>query len=133
MFCPRCNAVNQDDAMFCQSCGAKLHIPQAVNATPNNNDKGLLYALIIMGWEMITMILWVVLQKVIVPVLKLPFESLRNVYNAAEVVTTFVTVILLVIFAIIVNSNMARTFFIIFAVLRVIVFIAYKIPVVSTN
>jgi len=133
MFCLRCNASNQDDAIFCQSCGEKLNISYPVHTPQNNSDKGLLYALIVMGWEMISIILWFVLQKVIVPAFKLHFDSLRSIYSIAEVFTTFVTVILLIIFAVIVNNNMARTFFVIFAVIRVVVFIAYKIPVVSVN
>jgi|GEM_PF-3709912 len=128
MACPRCNASNQEGASFCQNCGEGLNSYSPVNSQEKNGGRALSFALIVMGWGCLVSIIWLLFQKVAIPVFKLPYESLTKFYTVAGGIFTFVTVTLLIVFAIIVNNNTARIFFIIFALIHAVVFFAYRIP-----
>jgi len=133
MNCRVCNTSNQEGANFCQNCGEGLNDFSPIYNPEKKGSKALLLAFIIISWECLVSVIWLILSKIIIPGFKVPFDSISNIYSVAGNIVTFLTVTLLIVFAIIVNNNTARTFFIIFAVIHVIVFFAYRIPVVTVN
>jgi len=126
MYCPKCNALNEESAKFCRNCGAELSGTAGTGTASSNKD--LMYVLYFLGWEYLVYMGWFLLQKAIVPMLvkrdNLGAMSIYRIFGWAE---DLLSILLLIVFMILVQNKTAKIFFVVFLVIRIIMLIGYRV------
>lgn len=126
MACQTCFQSREDGAQYCRNCGDNLLTGEDPKHTAN-----LLMALL--GMEMLVGLLWLILQKGVIPFLaKDPlgntnWQRIGPVYNIFGWITDAAVVITALVCLLLVKNTRARILFIVFLVFKIIFIIGYRI------
>lgn len=126
MNCPRCGTPKEETDRFCSNCGMSFIYKPPVTA-PVNSNQPVVLLLIIMAWEALTSLLWLLLQKFLSSSFRDSGMDMVRIYNIAGWVFESITIILLIIFSVIIRNNTARIFLIIFAVIKFGLLLWYRL------
>jgi hypothetical protein len=130
MNCLRCNAPNELGAKFCRNCGAELGFaPISQIKTHIQTINQLLF---LTGIEYFRFLGWFILQKAIVPIFftkgdVVEWDIVNPIYKYFGWFTDAMSLIAVLVFAIIVKNQNAKTFLIIVLILKIIFLIGYRV------
>jgi len=128
MICSNCNTANDDNAKFCNNCGAELTMFPAQLIQPK--DKSLIHLLIIMSWEYSNWIIWYVVQRWVIPAMEggeSSYGGASSMYAIVGWVLDVLSILLILVIMIISKNKTLRTFLAIFLFIRVVFLIIYRI------
>lgn len=143
MNCQQCNCPNQLDARYCKNCGTLLNYnlqpsnpylyADSYNPAPNAepaNEPSLKYFYIILYFGIFCNLISLLINKIVVPAIMDSSrgfgETMSLVYGIFGWSTTILNAILITLCAVLVKNKSARTFFIIYAIISVILFLAFR-------
>jgi hypothetical protein len=135
--CPKCQNPNADDAKTCISCGTVLSVVKN-DQTLVNTNRSLMLLVIILAWELLMNINYIILNKVIVPLIDKGGDY--SVYGTIDVIYKLigwfdglVSLTLGIVFLVMARHKAAKAILIVFVVVQALSLILYKIiPLFNT-
>jgi hypothetical protein len=128
MECKKCGFIMDDHARYCSQCG---YSEQSPNFTPVPDLKRpLSLALIIIAWELAKELLWMVINKGLVPFMNNSadsFESVQFIFKGTGIFMSLVTIGIGVAFAIMARHSKARLLFIFYAAIQFMSLLIYYV------
>lgn len=130
MNCLKCASPNPDSAHYCSQCGDPISGIAFNQADKTKSSLALL--VILTAWEIFVGIIWMIIQKGLVPLLTdvsdyTSYERVEVVYKAAGWMFGLVSIALGVTFSILARHKAARIVFIVYAVMAFIGLIVYQV------
>jgi len=130
MNCLKCASPNPDSANYCSQCGDPISGIAFNQADKTKNSLALL--VILTAWEIFLGIIWLIIQKGLVPLLTdssdyTSYARVTVVYQAAGWLFSLVSIALGITFSILARNKAARIIFIIYAVMAFIGLIVYQV------
>lgn len=129
MNCPNCNTPNDAGARFCKNCGGGLAYKPV--ATPAGLGNDITYLLVLLGWELFSYLTWFVVGRIIVPHAlrndNLSNNAVADLYRGTGWTLDIISLLMLIVFSVLVKSNTARIFLVVFAVLRLGMMLATRV------
>ncbi len=140
MNCPHCQTPNEAGAYYCKNCRRPLsyYPPQGQPATPYvpytpaqpASDRGVVALAIYTGWGIFVSLVWLLLQKLIIPSLDrgndYNWETTSFIYNITSWVTNILSLLLAIALAILTTNKLARTLLIVSGAVNLVVFLIYQ-------
>jgi hypothetical protein len=131
MNCPQCHTNNEPDARLCLQCGATL--PEIISAGKYQDmRRSLILILILLGWEIFNSVIWLFIQKAIVPLMTrgldiFNYDRVGVIYKVTGMFLDIVSVAIGIVFLILVRHKGARALLIVYVVVRALMLIVYRI------
>lgn len=132
MNCPYCNTPSDPSNPFCRNCGQVIH-PQQPNPYPAyampaaEKDKSLLYLMIIIGWGLLSSILWIFVSKYLSShyLNGNGAEDYLLMHRIANSVFAIIGIGMNITFTILTKNNSVRVFLIIYTITNLLVHLFY--------
>ncbi len=130
MNCTKCGAINPDTANFCNQCGESLS--NAAVSETNKLSRSLVLLVIVMSWELVMSLIWLLVQKVLTPMLTgttdiTDFDRVNLIYQSLGWFFSIVSIAMGITFSILARNKAARGILIAYTVINFISFIAYRV------
>lgn len=131
MRCPNCQQPNADDTNYCKHCGAPLGAPEQGNPK-SVLKRSMTLVLIILTWEIMKSLAWLLIQKGIVPLLTGAAEihDYRRVdlaYSITAWLFDLASIAIGVVFVVMAGYKPARALLIIYAAVHFLLLLIYRV------
>ena len=130
MNCYRCQTENEPGAHYCRQCGADLWV--SPEQKDDGSRKGLMYVLIVMGWDYFTYLIWLVIPKLVTMTASRNLSGFTNgtritsIFSVIRWSTGTISLLLMIVFAILCTNIRARVCLIVFAAIRLFLLLYYQ-------
>lgn len=128
MNCLNCYTINEDNATKCRNCGTALQQANNPTKTNYNKDETIRFLLIFLIVEAVLSLLWLLVNKIAVPLLtKSDSSKIADLYKYFGFFTDIVSITTLVIIIAALKNKHAKTVLIIILAIRILVMLSYRI------
>jgi hypothetical protein len=125
MNCVQCNNPLDSTDNFCRNCGSAVRYARPGASNKDDNNQAVTLLLIYMCWSFFMALVYLLISKVAMrSINSMDIGKIYNVIGWFSQVTNF---LLLLIFSIIIKSNRARIFLIVFAAIEMLLIVGYRL------